>query len=194
MTRWPTTSRPSPSSPGRPRARPSRPAAAVDALSVIEEAAPRTLTDLRALVGTLRDGEEAELAPQRGVSDIERLAHGHREGPRVDVQLAGDLDALPPLVGAAIYRIAQESVTNAVRHARHATRVEVRVTGHADSVRLTVRDDGEAVSSGAERSSGYGLVGMRERAALLGGRLETGPGPDSGWTVAAELPRDGKAR
>jgi signal transduction histidine kinase len=172
----------------------SRPEAAVDALEVIEEAASRTLADLRALVGTLRDGDEAELAPQRGVPDLERLARGARDGPRVDVQLAGDLDGLRPLVGAAIYRIAQESVTNAVRHARHATRIDVRVTGHDDAVRLTVRDDGDAVPSGAGRSPGYGLVGMSERAALLGGTLEAGPGADSGWTVTAVLPRNGKAR
>lgn len=166
----------------------------MDALEVIEEAASRTLDDLRALVGALRDGDEAELAPQRGVPDIERLAHGPRDGPRVDVQLAGDLDDLPPLIDAAIYRIAQESVTNAVRHARHATHIDVRVSGHDDSVRLTVRDDGDAVPSGADRSSGYGLVGMSERAALLGGTLETGPGADSGWTVTAVLPRDGRGR
>ncbi len=173
---------------------PSRPEAAVDALEVIEEAASRTLADLRALVGALRDGDEAELAPQRGVRDIERLAHGYRDGPRVEVQLAGDLDDLRPLVGAAIYRIAQESVTNAIRHARHATRVDVRVTAHEDSVHLTVRDDGDAVPSGANGSAGYGLVGMSERAALLGGTLETGSGADDGWTVTAVLPRDGKAR
>jgi len=173
---------------------PSRPEAAVDALEVIEEAASRTLADLGALVGALRDGDEAELAPQRGVADIERLGHRPGDGPRVDVQLAGDLANLRPLVGAAIYRIAQESVTNAVRHARHATRIDVRVTGHDDSVRLTVRDDGDAAPSSADASSGYGLVGMSERAALLGGTLEAGPGGDGGWTVTAVLPRNGKAR
>jgi signal transduction histidine kinase len=172
----------------------SRPGAAVDALDVIEEAASRTLADLRALVGALRDGEDADRAPQRGVADIERLAHSPVDGPRVDVQLAGDLDDLRPLVGAAIYRIAQESITNAVRHARHATRIDVRVTGDRDCVRLTVRDDGDARTRAAHRSSGYGLVGMTERAALLGGSLEASPNADSGWTVTAVLPREGKER
>jgi signal transduction histidine kinase len=172
----------------------SQPGAAVEALEVIEEAASRTLDDLRALVGALRDGDDAELAPQRGVADIERLAHAPGDGPRVDVQLAGDLDGLRPLVGAAIYRIAQESITNAVRHARHATRIDVRVTGDRDCVRLTVCDDGEAGSSAVDRSSGYGLVGMSERAALLGGSLEAGPNAGSGWTVTAVLPRDGQDR
>ncbi len=87
------------------------------------------------------------------------------------MQLAGDLDHLPPLVGAAVHRIAQESVTNAVRHASGATRIDVQVYGNHDCVRLTVRDDGDAVSSAGDQSSGYGLVGMRERAALLGETL-----------------------
>jgi signal transduction histidine kinase len=97
-------------------------------------------------------------------------------------------------VGAAIYRIAQESITNAIKHARHATRVDVRVTGDGDRVRLTVRDDGDAGPSGADPSAGYGLAGMTERAALLGGTLEAGPSADSGWTVTAVLPRNGTAR
>ena len=167
----------------------TQPSAAVDALEVIEEEASRTLAELRALVGTLRDGQAADLAPQRGVADVVRLAHtSPDDGPRIDVQLAGDLDDLRPLVGAAIYRIAQESITNAVRHARHATRIDVRVTGDRDCVRLSVRDDGEG---GTPRASGYGLVGMSERAALLGGSLQAGSNGDRGWTVTAILPRNG---
>jgi signal transduction histidine kinase len=172
----------------------TRPDAALEALEAIDEAASRTLDELRALVGALRDGEEPELAPQRGVADIERLARASADGPRVDVQLAGDLDGLRPLVGAAVYRIAQESITNAIKHARHATRIEVRVTGDDEGVRLTVRDNGETGPSRSDRSSGYGLAGMAERAALLGGTLEAGPSRGRGWTVAADLPRNGTAR
>ena len=171
----------------------SRPDAAVDALGAIEEEASRTLAEMRAMVGALRQGEEPELAPQRGVADIHRLARGAGEGPRVDVELAGDLDGLRPSVDAALYRLAQESITNAVRHARHATRIDVRVTGDNDDVRLTVRDDGDG-PSGADWSLGYGLVGMTERAMLLGGTLEAGPGADGGWTVNALLPRNGRPR
>jgi signal transduction histidine kinase len=165
----------------------SQPDAAVDALEVIEEAASRTLTELRTIVGALRDGEEADLAPQRGVGDIARLA-GAPDGPRVEVELCGDLEDLRPIVDAAVYRIAQESITNAVRHARHASRIEVRVAGDDDSVRLTVSDDGEG---GAGSEPGYGLAGMAERAALLGGTLEAGPSAARGWTVTAVLPREG---
>jgi len=172
---------------------PSQPTAAVEALEVIEEEASRTLDELRTMVGALRQGEETDLAPQRGVADIGRLAHRAGDGPRVDVELSGDLDDLRPLVDAAIYRLAQESITNAVRHAHHATRIDVRVAGHGDSVRLTVRDDGDPGPFGAGSSPGYGLVGMTERATLLGGTLEAGPSPDSGWTVSAVLPRSGTA-
>ena len=172
----------------------SRPDAALDALEAIDEAASRTLEELRALVGALRDGEEAELAPQRSVADIERLAAAPAGGPRVDVELTGALDGLRPLVGAAIYRIAQESITNAIKHSRHATRIEVRAAGDDDCVRLTVRDDGETAPAVSDPSSGYGLAGMAERAALLGGTLEAGPSGGRGWTVTAVLPRNGAAR
>jgi signal transduction histidine kinase len=172
----------------------SRPEAAVAALGAIEEEASRTLAEMRAMVGALRQGEEPELAPQRGVADIQRLARGARDGPRVDVELAGDLDGLRPSIDAALYRLAQESITNAVKHARHATWIDVRVCGDGDRVHLTVRDDGDAGPSGADSSPGYGLVGMAERATLLGGTLEAGPSADGGWTVTAVLPRGGRAR
>lgn len=166
------------------------PVAAVDALRVIEAEASRALTEMRLMVGALRDDGAADLTPQRGVADIERLARAVSGPPRVEVELSGDLDDLRPAVGAALYRLAQESVTNAVRHARHASQVTVRVAADDERVRLTVADDGELQSRGA---TGYGIVGMTERATLLGGTLDAGPGPDRGWTVAAVLPRAGAA-
>ena len=93
-------------------------------------------------------------------------------------------------MGAAIYRLAQESVTNAVRHARHATRIIVRVAVEGDRVHLTVSDDGEVAAPSAS-APGYGLVGMTERATLLGGTLQAGPTRERGWTVDAVLPRTG---
>ena len=164
----------------------SDPSAALDALVVIEGEASRALTEMRLMVGALRDDGAAELAPQRGVADIGSLATGGP--PQVAVELSGDLDDLRPSVGAALYRLAQESVTNALRHSRHASRVSVAVQADDECVRLTVVDDGELQG---RAGTGYGLVGMAERATLLGGTLDAGPGPERGWTVVAVLPRTG---
>ncbi|WP_024285095.1 sensor histidine kinase [Cellulomonas sp. KRMCY2] len=171
----------------------SRPGAAVEALEIIEAEGSRTLAEMRTMVGALRQRDDADLAPQRGVADIERLARSQGDEPLVEVHLSGDLGDLSPSVGAATYRIAQESITNAMRHARHASRIVVLVAGERDTIRLTVRDDGDAVSTIRPRD-GYGIVGMTERAALLGGTIQVGPGPDRGWAVDAVLPRRGPAR
>jgi signal transduction histidine kinase len=166
----------------------SRPDRALATLETIEEAASRTLQEMRAMVGLLRDGAEPDFAPPPGLADIEQLARGGGGWPRVDVQMAGDLATLRPSLGIALYRIAQESVTNAVRHARDATLVTVQVADEDEQVRLTVRDDGAAGPTG-HTPAGYGLVGMAERASLLGGTLQAGPDPDGGWTVSALLPK-----
>jgi len=171
----------------------SDPVAAIDALRVIEAEGSRTLAEMRTMVGALRDREDADLAPQNGVADIERLARSVDDEPRVRVRLAGDLDELSPAIGSAAYRIAQESVTNAVRHARTATRIDVQVVGDENAVRLTVSDDGDLVHPSSV-AAGYGVVGMSERATLLGGTLEAGPGPERGWVVDAVLPRAGPLR
>ncbi|MFI6575506.1 sensor histidine kinase [Nocardiopsis sp. NPDC050513] len=169
----------------------SRPGAAVDALRVIESEAARALTEMRAMVRALRRSDPADLAPHPGVGDLRRLAGRDRSGPSVQVEVDGAVDDLPPSVAAAVFRLAQESVTNARRHARNATRVEVRVTADDTSVRLRVSDDGDAVRPTASR--GYGLTGMFERAGLLGGSCEAAPDPGGGWTVTAVLPRNGGA-
>jgi signal transduction histidine kinase len=169
------------------------PEAAIDALRVIEGEGSRTLAEMRTMVGALREREDADLTPQNGVADIKRLARTIDHEPQVHVRLTGDLDELGPSVGAATYRIAQESVTNALRHARNATRIDVQVRGDQDAIRLTVRDDGDQVHASSV-SAGYGVVGMTERAALLGGTLEAGPGPDHGWVVDALLPRARQTR
>ncbi|BEL06941.1 histidine kinase [Actinoplanes sichuanensis] len=162
------------------------PEGAVDALRVIEAEAVRALGEMRTMVRALRGGDPAELAPSPAVADVAGLAGPSPEGPEVEVQIDAGLGELPPAVGTAIYRLAQESVTNARRHARHATRISVRVSAGAGTVRLCVTDDGDG---GGPRSGGFGLAGMRERAALLGGVCEAGPGEGRGWTVTAELPR-----
>jgi signal transduction histidine kinase len=169
----------------------SHPDAAVDALRVIEAEASRALTEMRAMVRVLRRDEAAERMPSPRVADLAQLAASPRTGPAVEVTFDGDIDDLPPSVGTAIYRLAQESVTNARRHARHATRIEVRVAADETSVRLRVSDDGETSATRAPAPAGFGLTGMIERAGLLGGTCEAGPDPGRGWTVTALLPRTG---
>src|SRR5215218_5856730 len=171
----------------------SHPERAVEALAIIEDAATRTLTELRAIVGVLRASQDTEFAPQPGVAEVEQLATDGPARPCVKVTLSGEFDDLSPVVGAAIYRLAQESVTNARRHARHATQVTVAVTGDADQVRLTIDDDGSS-GAGGRAPAGYGLVGMRERASLLGGTFHAGPAAERGWRVEAVLPRIGTPR
>lgn len=171
----------------------TRPEAATDALRVIETEASRTLAEMRSMVHLLRGNEPAELTPGRHIADLAELAGRSRVGPAVAVDLRGDLDDVPPSVGAAIYRIAQESVTNARRHARHATRIDVSVAADDTSVRLRVTDDGDSTAGRPGPSPGYGLPGMIERAGLLGGTCEAGPNPGRGWTVTAVLPRTGAA-
>jgi glucose-6-phosphate-specific signal transduction histidine kinase len=167
---------------------PTRPEAALDALEIIENEASRTLAEMRTMIGALREDSEAELAPQRGVADITRLAGATNGSPNVEVALRGVLDDLTPAVDAALFRIAQESITNARRHARRASTVRVEVQGSVSAVRLSVEDDGDA-TNGAATDAGFGLVGMAERAKLLGGRFTAGPGATGGWKVFAELPK-----
>ncbi len=165
----------------------SHPDRALAVLATIEGAAARALEEMRAIVGVLRDGAEPDLAPQPDITSIDRLAR--TGGPlRIDVNQSGTLDDLPAAVSVALYRIAQEALTNAMRHARNATRVSIEVSGDLEQVRLTVRDDGAPVSA-SRPLSGWGLIGMRERTSLFGGTLLAGPGPDRGWVVEATLPK-----
>ncbi|MGW7452316.1 sensor histidine kinase [Streptomyces sp. NPDC054787] len=163
-----------------------RPEAALETLAVIEGEASRTLAEMRAMVRVLRDGTPAEYAPQPGLADLVSLAR-RDPVPVVDVEVPDDLDELPLQVDAAVYRLAQEALTNALRHARNASRVEIQVVEGAGRLRLRVTDDGQ-VDPARSVNHGFGLLGMTERVQLLGGTLRAGPAPEGGWTVDAELP------
>jgi signal transduction histidine kinase len=165
-----------------------RPEAGLEALSVIEGEASRTLAEMRAMVRVLRDGAPAEYTPQPGVADLASLAR-REPVPVVDVDVDDDLDELPLQVDAAVYRLAQEALTNALRHARNASRVEIRVVEGAGRLRLRVTDDGQ-IDPARPASHGFGLLGMTERVQLLGGTLRAGPTPGGGWAVDAELPTE----
>ncbi len=165
------------------------PSAPLEALEVIEVEASRTLAEMRAMVRVLRNEAPVDYAPQPGVADLHRLSGASPAGPRVEVSISGDLAALPATIDAAVFRIAQEAVTNALRHARNATLVDVRVAGDQSRVSLVVRDDGDPGAAASSPEAGYGLTGMVERALLLGGACRAGPCPGRGWAVSATLPR-----
>jgi signal transduction histidine kinase len=168
----------------------TNPTAAVDALRLIDAEASRALSEMRTMVRYLRDDQpgaesvRSPVTPNPGIAELANLTAHRHGGPSVDVEIVGEIDSVPQSVASAIYRLAQESVTNAHRHARHATRIAVRVVADDRAVHLRVSDDGEAVAGSA------GTSGVRPRrhgrtGRLLGGVCEAGPNPDRGWTVAA---------
>ena len=167
------------------------PERAAEVLAAIESEASRTLAEMRSMVRVLREEEAVAYSPQPGVADLPDLARADAT-PTVDVSLDGSLTRLPRTVDAALYRLAQESLTNAVRHARSATRVGIDVRREGDAVRLRVSDDGQT-GLGPAPEPGFGLLGMAERAQLLGGSLSAGPGPEGGWVVEAVLPVEAPA-
>ncbi len=164
---------------------------AAEALASIKETSKTALEEVRSVLGVLRAENGADpsapLVPEPG---LDRL--GALTVPGVRVELADGLDhaEVPQPVQFAIYRIVQESLTNVGRHATGATVVRVELAREEVGYRVTVRDDGE-VSSGsatASETGGRGVLGMRERAELLGGRLTAGPATGGGFEVVAELP------
>ncbi|KUL29976.1 sensor histidine kinase [Actinoplanes awajinensis] len=159
----------------------TRPDAATDALRLIENEARQALAEMRTVLRALRTDEPD--TPR--LADLSGLAAG--AGPPVEIEVGAGLGAVAPATGAAVYRIVQEAVTNARRHARGATHIRVRVTAEESRVRLRVEDDGAAPGPRAT-IEGYGVSGMRERAELLGGTCVAGPGPERGWHVEAVLP------
>jgi signal transduction histidine kinase len=166
----------------------ARPDVVGTALAAIEAESRRTLAELRSIVGALRESEEtAALVPAGRIGDVASFARTPGAAPAVVVELTGDLEDVAPAVERAVYRMAQESITNALKHARGATKIAVRIAGDAASVRLTAEDDGEPSPA---RAPGFGLLGMAERAALLGGTFEAGPAA-RGWCVRAVFPRKG---
>ena len=157
------------------------PEEAREALRVIEDTSRETLAELRRMLGVLRTGDtETALTPAPTLADLRALVE--RTGQAVDLTVDG-LDELPGGVGQSVYRIAQEALTNVVKHAQ-ATRVTIRVAGGDGEVSVEVVDDGHG---GADFTPGHGLIGMRERVAVYDGEFSAGPVPD-GFRVFARLP------
>jgi signal transduction histidine kinase len=171
----------------------SRPEEAAKALGAIEATSRGALTELRRLLGVLRQADEPQggLAPVPGLADLEGLlAEVAKAGLAVRLQVNGTRPQLPAGVDLSAYRIVQEALTNVVKHAGSA-RAQV-VVGYGDQdVRVEVTDDGRgAVTSVSDgrAGTGHGLIGMRERVQAFGGDLEVGPRPGGGFRVAARLP------
>jgi signal transduction histidine kinase len=170
----------------------SDPEQARDALAIIETTTRRSLHEMRLLVGVLRNPGEhhAELSPVPGLADLDRLiADTAAAGVAAEAEIDGAVRPLPAAADLTVYRIVQEALTNAVRHAG-PTRARVRISHQPGEVRVEVTDDGPSRPGPrvTERAgSGHGLIGMRERVALFGGELEAGP-HDGGFRVRARLP------
>ncbi|SEM36003.1 Signal transduction histidine kinase [Nonomuraea pusilla] len=151
------------------------------------------IAELRQVLGVLRDQHgRTDTAPQPGLDRLDELvAHARSAGLSVRVGRSGALEGLPPAVSLSAYRIVQESLSNAMRHAPGSD-VAVGIARDARSVRLRVVN-GPGSRSGSGPGAGHGLVGMRERVALLGGALDAGPLPRGGFEVHAVLPVQGSA-
>ena len=162
-----------------------------EALENVEKAGRTALAEMRRLLGAMRrDDEQAELAPQPGVADLDRLLDDVRAaGLAVLLRVHGDPVALPPGLDLSAYRIVQEAVTNTLKHAQ-AHQADVEVTYQPADLLVEIRDDGQGPS--ASDGLGHGLVGMRERVKIFGGDMSVGAAPGGGFLVRVRLPLDGE--
>jgi signal transduction histidine kinase len=168
----------------------SDPQRAIRAMKDIEEAGREALGELRQVLGVLRSDQQGEnLVPVHGLAEIPGLVAEMR-ATGLDVSLSSDgvPDALPANVGLASYRIVQEALTNVLKHAGPTPEAEVRLSTRDHMLTIEVTDRGSGASS--LPGSGQGLMGMRERAALLGGTFEAGPRIGGGFQIMARLPID----
>jgi signal transduction histidine kinase len=164
----------------------TRPDVTANALSSIERAGADALGSMRAMVGALRaDRGDAPIAPTATLDDIRQLATSGSIALPVVVSLDSAAERLPSSVMASLHRIAIEALTNARRHGTGATTIDVAVACGPQHATLSVTNDGAVVT---DRRQGFGLVGIAERVAALGGQFEAGPRPTGGWAVTAVLP------
>ena len=171
------------------------PARARAAVAAIEATANRAMAEMRRALGILRDTEQAgaALAPLPGLDRLPALLDQVRAaGLPVDVRVEGTPQSLATSIDLSLYRIAQEALTNALKHAR-ATRAEVVVCYAAHDVTVEVTDDGQGSPPPTGQSGGAGTIGMQERVALFGGELRVGPRPEGGYAVRACLPISAEA-
>jgi signal transduction histidine kinase len=167
------------------------PGRAVDPVRAVQETGRQALVEMKRLVGVLRQGdEEMGLAPQPGLADVERLVDEMRQaGLRVELRVDGDRRPLPVGVDLSAYRVVQEALTNALKHAGGAP-ATVHLRYGPSTLEIEVVDRGRA---SAAKEGGHGLVGMRERVGIFGGSLDAGPRAEGGFAVRALLPLEAPA-
>jgi signal transduction histidine kinase len=161
-----------------------------EALDGVERAGRTALAEMRRLLGAMRrDGDGVDLSPQPGLDRLDSLADEvGRAGLPVRLHVEGEATPIPRAVELSAYRIVQEGLTNALRHAR-ASRADVTVRYATDELQLEVRDDGVGASS--TDGLGHGLVGIRERVKIYGGEMSAGAAPEGGFVLSARLPLEG---
>jgi signal transduction histidine kinase len=158
-----------------------------EVLETVERTGRSALTEMRRLLGMLRGDANESLTPQPGLSNVPTLVTQLREaGLPVELHIEGERRELPVGIELSAYRIVQEALTNALKHAGEA-RASVIIRYQSDSLELEIADDGTGTSRPVS-SGGHGLVGMRERVALYGGRLDAGRRPNGGFSVRVLLP------
>jgi signal transduction histidine kinase len=172
----------------------SSPEDAREALAAVESVGRTTLEEMRRILGVLRAGPDDEtLQPQPGIDRLPALLDQTREaGLPVALTVEGAPRTLPPGIDLTAYRIVQEALTNTLKHAGRAS-ATVTLRYKPDSFAIEVADDGRGAAALATYADGHGLVGMRERVGVFGGRLDAGPRPSGGYAVRAVLPLDGAA-
>jgi signal transduction histidine kinase len=158
-----------------------------EALMGVEQAGRTALAEMRHLLGAMRhDGDDLELAPQPGLDNLGPLLDEVRKaGLAVELQVDGDPHPLPRALDLSAYRIVQEGLTNALKHAR-ASHADVILRYRPDDLQIEVRDDGKGVEP--SDGLGHGLVGVRERVKIYGGEMSTAPAAGGGFILSTRLP------
>jgi len=166
-----------------------------DALRGVEQTGRTALAEMRGLLAAMRrDGEEAELTPQPGLDGLDALLEEiGRAGLPVQLHVDGEPAALPRGIDLSAYRIVQEGLTNALKHAR-ATNADVTVRFRPDELQIEVRDNGQGALTSNGNGLGHGLVGVRERVKIYGGEMSAGTANGSGFILGTRLPLSAERR